>query len=249
MQYLHSKNPIYGIQARGIGHLEDLPQTLEEMAADYIQEIRKLQPVGPYYLLGWSFGGLVAHAIASHLQRQGEDVALLALLDSYPAKQEALRAVPGDQEIFATLLQLLSHKPQQACDLLFEMLAHNPAVSLSLSDIWNLLRRDDALPSSLEEHHLEGIFKVLKNNLNLARNFIPRVFEGDILFVAATLSPHSVSRLPELWKPYVSGQIKIYEVACAHENMMQSESLTEIGRILTKELSSACEETITLLNH
>jgi len=244
MQHLPSKNPIYGIQARGIGHSENLPQTLEEMATDYLQEIRKIQPVGPYYLLGWSFGGVVAHAIASRLQRQGEDVALLALLDSYPVSQETLQTIPEDQEILASLVPLLSRKPEQAYNALFEMLAHNPAVPLQISDVWNLLRSEEAISSSLEEPHLEGIFKVLKNNLGLAKSFIPRVFEGDVLFVSATLTSDSTTRSPELWKPYVSGQIKTYEVACAHENMMQSGPLAEIGRILANEMSNISEDTV-----
>jgi len=213
------------------------------MAADYLQEIRKIQPVGPYYLLGWSFGGVVAHAMASNLQRQGEDVALLALLDSYPVSQEVQQAIPEDQEILANLIQLLSHKPEKAYKALFEMLARNPAMQLHPSDVWNLLRREEAISSSLEENHLENIFKVLKNNFGLTRSFVPRVFEGDILFVSATLTSDSATRAPGLWKPYIHGQIKTHEVVCAHENMMQPGSLAEIGRILTAELSNVSEDT------
>ena len=84
MRHLPSDRPIYGLQARGIAHPETSPQTLEEMAADYVTFVRQVQPTGPYHLLGWSFGGLVAHAMATHLQDQGETVALLALLDCYP---------------------------------------------------------------------------------------------------------------------------------------------------------------------
>ncbi|KAK9731260.1 hypothetical protein K7432_018582 [Basidiobolus ranarum] len=52
------------------------------MASDYLDQIRSIQPKGPYYLLGWSFGGSVAHSIAILLQQQNEIVALLALIDS-----------------------------------------------------------------------------------------------------------------------------------------------------------------------
>ena len=65
------------------------------MAADYLDLIRKIQPSGPYNLLGWSFGGLVAHAIATKLQAAGEEVALLALLDSYPCDFAALAQQRG----------------------------------------------------------------------------------------------------------------------------------------------------------
>nr|WGD57484.1 thioesterase domain-containing protein [Bacillus subtilis] len=50
--------PIYGLQARGIGQREELPKTLDDMAADYIKQIRTVQPKGPYHLLGWSWAGM-----------------------------------------------------------------------------------------------------------------------------------------------------------------------------------------------
>jgi thioesterase domain-containing protein len=51
-----------------------LPATLEGMVTAYLDHIRAVQPTGPYHLLGWSFGGAVAHAIAVRLQHQGESV-------------------------------------------------------------------------------------------------------------------------------------------------------------------------------
>ena len=83
-----------------------LPQTLEEMGMDYLTQIRKIQPSGPYYLLGWSLGGLVAYSIATCLQEQGEQVALLALLDAYPAGQAAVSESPNEQQILGAAFKL-----------------------------------------------------------------------------------------------------------------------------------------------
>lgn len=80
---LGAEYPIYALQARGLARDEVFPASVEEMATDYVAEIRRVQPVGPYRLLGWSFGGLVAHAMATRLQDQGYEVDLLALMDSY----------------------------------------------------------------------------------------------------------------------------------------------------------------------
>lgn len=74
--------PIYGLQARGIGQREELPKTLDDMAADYIEQIRTVQPKGPYHLLGWSLGGNVVQAMATQLQNHGEEVSLLVMLDA-----------------------------------------------------------------------------------------------------------------------------------------------------------------------
>jgi amino acid adenylation domain-containing protein len=76
--------PIYGVQAR---RTEVLPETVHQMANAYLDQIRRVQPTGPYHLLGWSFGGHVAHTLATILQHQGEHVGLLAVLDAYPHDQ------------------------------------------------------------------------------------------------------------------------------------------------------------------
>jgi pristinamycin I synthase-3/4 len=79
-------HPIYALQIRNLSKPDVLPGSMEDMAADYVSVIRKVQPHGPYNLLGWSMGGLVAYAMATHLQDAGETVGTLALLDSYPAQ-------------------------------------------------------------------------------------------------------------------------------------------------------------------
>jgi nonribosomal peptide synthetase DhbF len=87
IQHIDPSWPIYGVQARGLNDSDPLPGSITEMAREYLVHIRKLQPHGPYYLLGWSFGGCVAQAMASLLQQTGEEVGLLALLDAFPADQ------------------------------------------------------------------------------------------------------------------------------------------------------------------
>lgn len=84
VNHLDTDQPVYGLQARGLNGVPPLADTIDAMASDYIKQIRRIQPDGPYHLLGWSFGGNVAHSMAAQLEQQGEKVALLALLDSYP---------------------------------------------------------------------------------------------------------------------------------------------------------------------
>jgi len=83
-EHLGNDQPVYGIRSRGQAGLEE-PTTLEEMAGTYLQEIQKHQPHGPYYLGGYCFGGNVAFEIARQLSARGEEVALVALLDSAPS--------------------------------------------------------------------------------------------------------------------------------------------------------------------
>lgn len=81
-QYLGSDQPLYGLQSAGLDGKQTHHTTVEEMAAHYIEAIRDLQPEGPYFLGGLSFGGIVAFEMARQLQRRGRKVACVALLDS-----------------------------------------------------------------------------------------------------------------------------------------------------------------------
>ncbi|WP_309116666.1 amino acid adenylation domain-containing protein [Saccharothrix sp.] len=90
--------PVYGLQPvadEGFG-------SIGELAACYVRRVREVQPVGPYRLLGASFGGLVAHEMAVLLSELGETVELVALLDSFPIPA-AWRDLPpaGDDEVAA----------------------------------------------------------------------------------------------------------------------------------------------------
>jgi amino acid adenylation domain-containing protein len=76
--------PFYGLQARGLEDAGEPFATLEEMAAHYVEEIRAVQPSGPYRIGGWSFGGLAAFEVAQRLRALGEEVELLAVLDVAP---------------------------------------------------------------------------------------------------------------------------------------------------------------------
>ena len=77
-----SDRPFYGVQARGL-YGDDVPhETFEEMAADYLAEVRSVQPHGPYLLGGFSGGGIAALEMAQQLHAAGEEVALLVMLDT-----------------------------------------------------------------------------------------------------------------------------------------------------------------------
>lgn len=89
--HLAPERPVYAFQAQGL-HGRDLPHTsIEEMAAHYIQEMRTVQPRGPYLLAGWCFGGLVVFEMAQQLRRMGEMVDLLAMFNAPSAPEYEYR--------------------------------------------------------------------------------------------------------------------------------------------------------------
>lgn len=85
--------PFYGLQARGLNEVDEPSDRIEEMASEYIRELRTIQPTGPYQLAGYSGGGLVAFDMARQLVSEGEEVALLAMLDTFtPAYMHKTRS-------------------------------------------------------------------------------------------------------------------------------------------------------------
>ena len=100
IRHVPPDHPIYALQIRNLSKPDILPKTVEEMAADYVDVIRSVQPTGPYNLLGWSMGGLLAYAMATHLQKAGHDVGTLTLLDSYP-----LHLLPSNWDVSSRPLE------------------------------------------------------------------------------------------------------------------------------------------------
>jgi acetoacetyl-CoA synthetase len=83
-----SRRSIYGMQARGIDGLDEPFTSIEDMAQFHLAAIRRLQAHGPYFLIGYSLGGLVTLEIAQRLLAGGEKIALLTLVDSYPDRSQ-----------------------------------------------------------------------------------------------------------------------------------------------------------------
>ncbi len=88
VRHLGPDQPFYALQPQGLDGKQECLTSIPLMAERYIQEIRRVQPEGPYRIGGYSFGGVVAYEMAQMLEAQGEQVALLALFDAYPGKVE-----------------------------------------------------------------------------------------------------------------------------------------------------------------
>ena len=88
-RHLGSDQPFYALQPQGLDGKRECLTSIPQMAERYIQEIRRVQPEGPYRIGGYSFGGLVAYEMAQQLEARGEEVALLGLFDTYPGKMES----------------------------------------------------------------------------------------------------------------------------------------------------------------
>jgi thioesterase domain-containing protein/acyl carrier protein len=84
VKHIQTDHAIYGLQTRGIDGVDEPIESIEEMARFYLDAVKKVQPHGPYLLIGYSLGGLVVLEMAQRLTSAGEKVALLAMIDAYP---------------------------------------------------------------------------------------------------------------------------------------------------------------------
>ena len=89
-RHLGLSQPVYGFRSQALDGLPEFP-SIEEMAAQYVSDLRKVQSVGPYYLGGYCFGGVVAYEMARQILNDGENVALLALLNCAPPNSRYTR--------------------------------------------------------------------------------------------------------------------------------------------------------------
>jgi len=218
LAHLDPDQPVYGIQARGLTEVDGLPASVEQMAADYAGHIRRLQPTGPYRLLGWSFGAVVAHAIAVQLQESGERVELLAMLDGYPVPEEAGvgTVTAQDRIVREALLSSLGHEPVVGGEQRFEQILRDAVGPLA----------------ELEGEVVDALPRVFAANLNLLRRHRPGVLRGDIEFFVATQDKTADSPVPAAWRPYVRGRITVHPVACAHGAMAAPGPLALIGAVV-----------------
>ncbi len=215
--HLGPDQPIYGLQARGILQPDAMPGSVEEMAADYAAQIRSVQPEGPYHLLGWSFGGLVAHEVARQLQEAGETVALLATLDSHPVQEAG--EVPDDQELLGAILVFFNHQPDEA---------DTPA------GVLEVFRRDGNPLASLDEQQLMNCVRAWRNNVVLQGGFRPGRYRGKLLHFVAAQDQHANAN-PRAWEPFVDGTVEYHRVDCGHHEMMRPDSAREIARVIAEE--------------
>ncbi|HVE70084.1 MAG TPA: amino acid adenylation domain-containing protein [Thermoanaerobaculia bacterium] len=94
-QHLGPDQPFYALQARGLNREQEPLTRVEDYARVYLEEIRRVQPHGPYLLGGLSFGGIVAYEMALQLREKGEEAALVALFDSQPVGYTTIVAEDG----------------------------------------------------------------------------------------------------------------------------------------------------------
>jgi len=221
---LDADRPIYGLQAKGIIAADTLPDSIESMAREYLQALRQVQTHGPYHLLGWSFGGLVAHAMARQLQEEGAEVGLLALMDSYPMREHD-RMPPWDAEqVLRGLARALAIS-----------LNAEDAEGLSIERFLTAARQSGHVLGCLEAEQGARFLQLLEAFRHLVPRFKPQPVAGEMLFFEATQTEEigvnwAEAISPMVWRPYLGGHVQVLPIDCAHTEMANPVAIQEIGQ-------------------
>ncbi|PYC87413.1 non-ribosomal peptide synthetase [Streptomyces tateyamensis] len=223
LEQLPPEQPLYALQARSLRDSTRLPASLSELAADYVRQVRAVQPTGPYRLLGWSFGGVVAHEMAVQLQQAGERVEMLALLDSYLT---ALAATPTDT------------------DELAQWLLGSLVADLGKVPPGGLLKPDEVaaladLPGVITSQTVEALLHTFLRHADMLERFAPKIFDGSLVYFTAAQNRPVDAPGAGAWEPYCTGHVVDFRIACDHNGMGGPGALAEVARILTPALQAA----------
>ncbi|MFF6835878.1 amino acid adenylation domain-containing protein [Streptomyces sp. NPDC012438] len=127
----------YALQSRGSDGVETPAASVEEMVEDYVAQMLRVQPEGPFNLIGWSYGGSVVQAVADALDRRGHEVALVAILDAQPGGHGFAEVHAGkDSSDFRAELEddfgqyIRTGNRQEFLDTMARILANNTALMM-----------------------------------------------------------------------------------------------------------------------
>jgi thioesterase domain-containing protein len=214
--------PIIGIQQLLQGD-EAEPESIREMARNYADRIQGVDPAGPYNLLGWSFGGLVAHELAIELRQRGYEIGRLIILDAQFSLEGATlpnNPLEDKQMLEETFRFCGIDIPEQDEPITYEQLE-------------KVMLERGVTEFPRYKRLVDWLIQNFNGNMELQRMHEPRVFDGDIsIFSAARDQSDRGSYLIQAWQPYVAGDITEYSVDCPHEEMLTVESLNLYGQQL-----------------
>ncbi|MBW4680494.1 MAG: amino acid adenylation domain-containing protein [Microcoleus vaginatus WJT46-NPBG5] len=241
---LAEDQPVYGVYLQAEVDIlkADNPEKLlsamsvTSLASKYLKEIRKQQPVGPYYLAGESFGGLVAYEIAQQLRAEGEQVALLALLDSFAPG--SVKKAPLPVRVTLHLQNFFRQGFAYALEKVLRRLKFSKKQLLRLTK-----RRYGKLGSSSERSlpntRTDSAIRDLRELIleKASENYAPQPYPGKItLFRAIARNEFEATYTdPQLgWGKFAAGELEIHDVPGDHIGILQEPNV----KVLAKKLSA-----------
>jgi thioesterase domain-containing protein len=249
---LGKDQPVYAIEPRSLGHWREL-KAVEDMAVAYLEELRGLQPHGPYYLSGYCFGGLVAYEIARQLWVRCERVGALLLIDA-PAPNGSYFRLPWWRPSFHfNFARNVAYWLRDFQDL-DSTAKHNffrRKFSVGIRKWLRRLDRCDRAPDSLDlqefidpEQFPEDELELWRLHLQAERDYKPRAYPGHIILLRTRGQPVFCSFDRYLgWAELAGGGITVRMLPGAHTRIFKAPNVAALGQTLRACLSAAPRDT------
>ncbi|MFC5286680.1 amino acid adenylation domain-containing protein [Actinokineospora guangxiensis] len=228
LRHIRPQIGVYALQARGIGAEAALPRDAAAVAADYVEQIRRVQAHGPYRLFGWSFGALIAHEMAVLLQEAGEEIEVLVNVDQIPLTADLPLAFhePDEQAVLGALLDQVGSSAEEL-----------GVERLEYTRVMDVLRERGSALAGFEKEHVLRLGAVAENNHRITVNYAPRAFRGRLSVIVSTPDPAAAdARCADsraAWAGHVDGPIDTYPVTAEHRRLFTTGPIAEIGAIVS----------------
>jgi acyl transferase domain-containing protein/thioesterase domain-containing protein/acyl carrier protein len=225
---LHHDQPFFALQARGVDGTTALHRSIEDMARAYVEEIRALRPRGPYFLAGYSGGGVVAFEMAQQLKALGEDVPLLVFFDTYHP-QMPIRAVSLGRKFQRLRQDGLKYLKEALLDRRDRARAVRERLQIKLC-----VSRGKPVPHALRDRHLTESFG------EAAKHYRPKPWQGKALLFRAESVPFVFSGGgPNYgWDSVVLGGVKTVMIPGNHATLL----LGANAKVLMGPLNAALDQ-------
>jgi FkbH-like protein len=246
--YMDPDQPFYGIQAEGLtGKRKPRNLTVEEMATNYLAEVRAFQPKGPYYLGGSSFGGGIAYEMARQLRAAGQEIALLVLFDTYgPGYPKQLPSTSKLRKRLNRLrlrfdLHWSNFKASKGQRLAYVRVK---AGRWKRAILFRHRERIKHLRLVLQARTQTGSFSKAIREVNqaghwAAGDYVPKPYAGRVTLFRATQQPRGIYPDPTLGWSSVAQDMKIYDVAGHHGSMVREPRARGLAEQLSQVLREA----------
>ncbi|MBG1269913.1 non-ribosomal peptide synthetase, partial [Nostoc sp. WHI] len=249
--HLDRDQPFYALQSLGLDG-ESKPQTrVEDIASYYIEAIQSIQPQGPYFLGGHSFGGMVAYEIACQLHKLGYEVALLAILDCdapyMEIDQQNVDFDMDDADWMHQIGSIFEELYEKSLDLSYEVLK-SLTPEAQLNYLQERMQAVNLLPPDIGTKQLRGLVEVYKTHIQIVyqpkevyANKITCFFSSDMSDESSESSETSEgledSRLG--WDKFSDKSLDIHIVPGSHLTMMSEPHVQILAERLRTSIQQA----------
>jgi thioesterase domain-containing protein/acyl carrier protein/NRPS condensation-like uncharacterized protein len=245
---LGADQPCYGMQAVGMDGHQSAYDRIEDMAAHYIREIRGVQPTGPYFLGGSSMGGMIAYEVGLQLRESGEDVQLIAMLDTYAPGY--LKPLPGTSRMQLKFLNIYDRVHHHLESLwLLERGRRFSYLSGKAVKVRNAVRRSyihkkrsvaRGVLKSLGRPLPKALVVTQNRIISAVRSYHPLPYQGNVVLFRATKQTRGVYHEETLgWSKFVNGQLETHEIIGSHGSIIAEPRVRFVASILKDLLSGS----------